>query len=206
MGVQYDSYFERIPDSVFVAISSGCQMGDRAYGMIFASEPKLFESKYAASLRNRIHDKALQAYLEDKLSGESGIKVEPLMTSFGNCVASIKGDRYRILPCRVRNAEDLPMPAKYKVAACECNPDDDASQISLFDLVDSGDRSYVQFLLTLFFAGEATKAALVLPNRSMTAILTHRQIVYVPMSVEDMQYQERKLPQLIAEVAKDAAI
>lgn len=199
----YDSLFERVPGALLRTISNGCRMGDMAYEQITKSEPRLFYSKYIGGLRSRLHDKAIQLYLEERLKTEKMVQVFSKHTGFGNYVASISGKDFGIIPCHVSEMGGLPAPARYKYKACESNPDEDVAQTSLFTPPVADDYSYIQFFATTYFDGMNTIATLVLPNRSLSSILYQRPIMSFVMTDEEVQYQERKVPKLIAEVAEE---
>lgn len=200
---QYDRLFERVPGAVLRTISNGCRMGDVAYEQIVKSEPRLFASQYIGGIRSKIHDKAIQLYVEDRLKNDKSIQVFSKHTGFGNYVASICGNDFGIIPCHVSEMGGLPAPAKYKYRACESNPDEDTTQMSLFMPPVADGYSYIQFFVTTFFDGMNTIATLVLPNRSLSMVLDQRPIMSVVMNDEEVQYQERKIPKLISEVAEN---
>lgn len=198
----YDRLFERVPGSVLNMISNGCKMGDAAYNQIAKSEPRLFSSKYIGTLRSRLHDKAIQMYLEDRLQNEKSIQVYSKHTGYGNYIANICCNDFGIIPCHVPEMGTLPAPAKYKCKACENNPTWNADQTSLFTPPIVDDYLYVQFFVTTYFNGMDTVATLVLPDRSFSSILGQRPIMSVIMTDEEVMYQERKIPKLISEVAE----
>ena len=134
MSTAYDSFFDRIPPRLLHIIVNGCTLGDRAFQQIIDSDPALLNSSYMKCLRTRIHDKALQKCLHDRIiaSGIPHITVYSQDTGFGNQVATVCGDDFSLIPCHILSRGIMPAAAKYKIKACENNPGDDYGQQSLF--------------------------------------------------------------------------
>ena len=134
LSTAYDSFFDRIPPRLLHIIVNGCTLGDRAFQQIIDSDPALLNSSYMKCLRTRIHDKALQKCLHDRIiaSGIPHITVYSQDTGFGNQVATVCGDDFSLIPCHILSRGIMPAAAKYKIKACENNPGDDYGQQSLF--------------------------------------------------------------------------
>lgn len=207
MSEMYDRFFNRIPTPLLGLISNGCRLGDAAYKQITKSDSRFFNSLYVHGLRPKLHDKAIQMYLEDRLQNKDAVHVFSKHTGFGNRVAVIYGNDFGIIPCHVSKMGKLPSLAKYKLNACESNPDNDITQTSLLMPPVAEDYTYIQFFLTFYFNGMNSIPTLVLPNRSISTILDYRPIISVVTDVdmdnEEIQRRERIIPKLISEVAKE---
>lgn len=197
----YDYLFNRIPAQLFTGIGNGCILGDKAYEQITNSDSNLFRSKYMYGLRSRIHDKAIQLYLSDRLGKITSIQLFGNNVGFGNRVLLISGDGFSINPCHVSAIGSLPTIAKYKLKASQSNPGDTDAQMNLFKPPISQDYKHVYFLIALYFDGMRTIPVMLIPNNDFTTILSSRPILStVDSNDEEIAYQERAMPKLISEV------
>ena len=203
MSSYYEHLFRRIPNDVVKYIGYGCSMGDKAYAQMVESEPRLFNSRYIYGLRSRLHDKAIQMYLEDRMSKNSAVTVSCMNTGYGNRVLLISGNGYSINPCHIAKEDTLPYPAKYKRKAAANNPGESDSQLNLLVPPVAKDYYSIYFILTTFFDGSSTRARLIIPDNKFSCILDSMPIFSVIQSEEEVIYQERKLPKLISEVEKE---
>lgn len=199
----YGQFFDRIPDTIIRGIGNGCNIGDKAYNLISTSEPRLFGSKYTYGLRTRIHDKAIQLYLHDRLDGINSVQLYSKNTGFGNRILYISGKDFIMTPCHVTQMDELPYPAKYKLKSAAGNPGDDSSQLTLFAPPVVQQYLNVYFLISIYFEGMNTIPKIVLPNNSFTRILESKSVLSVITSEEENAYQERIIPRLIHEVEKE---
>lgn len=198
-----NSFFDRIPDVLIKGIGNGCVFGDKAFSQIHQSEPRFFDSVYSYGLRSRIHDKAIQFYLDERLADNAFIQIDKKDVGFGNRVLFISGKDYLITPCHVSQLGVLPCPAKYKKNAATGNPGNELYQLSLFTPPVSKTFTNVYFVLSTYFDGNNTIPKLVMPNNNFTEILDSRPIFSEFMSEEETTYQERIMPKLISEVEKE---
>ncbi|KAF5059503.1 hypothetical protein DSECCO2_335320 [anaerobic digester metagenome] len=197
----YTKFFERIPEQVLIAIGNGCNLGDKAFAQVMESDQALLRSQFMYGLRSRIHDKSIQMYLYDRLSGNKLVSVFCKNTGFGNRIVSIFGSGFSIASCHISERAVLPSPARYKLKDCENNPGKEFAQLNLFNPPYAKDYANVHFIITTFFDGMKTIPTLVLPDNSFSVILDSMPILAVT-TTEETAYQERKLPQIISEVEK----
>jgi hypothetical protein len=205
LSTAYDSFFDRIPPRLLHIIVNGCTLGDRAFQQIIDSDPALLNSSYMKCLRTRIHDKALQKCLHDRIiaSGIPHITVYSQDTGFGNQVATVCGDDFSLIPCHILSRGIMPAAAKYKIKACENNPGDDYGQQSLFTPPYAEKYGSITFFVTTFFDGSKTEPTLVLPDKTFSRILYSWPILSTSAfepSEDDIAYQKRIFPTLISEV------
>ena len=99
MSTAYDSFFDRIPPRLLHIIVNGCTLGDRAFQQIIDSDPALLNSSYMKCLRTRIHDKALQKCLHDRIiaSGIPHITVYSQDICLGNYLRKAIGSMSRMM-------------------------------------------------------------------------------------------------------------
>lgn len=202
----YDGFFARIPGKLLADISRGCTLGDKAFQQVMESDPDLLGSPYMYGLRSRIHDKAVQMYMHERVETNGLARVYCKNTGFGNRVATICGENFSLMPCHVSERGVLPLPAKYKVKACENNPGEDYGQLNLFAPPYAEKFSNINFFVTVFFDGMVTIPTVVLPDKTFSKILNSWPIPAVVASempnVEQV-YQERLLPKLLSEVQNE---
>ena len=202
----YDGFFARIPGKLLANISNSCTLGDKAFQQVMESDPNLLRSPYMYGLRSRIHDKAVQMYMHERIETSGLARVYCKDTGFGNRVAAICGDTFNLMPCHVSERGALPSPAKYKIKACENNPGQDYGQLNLFAPPYAENFSNISFFVTIFFDGMVTVPTVVLPDKTFSKILNSwpiSAVVASDMPNEDQVYQERLLPKLLSEVQNE---
>lgn len=205
----FDEFFGRIPERVLASISNGCTLGDKAFRQVMESDPELLGSPYMYGLRSRIHDKAVQMYLHDRVAATGLAQVYSKNTGFGNRVATIFGDDFSIMPCHVSERGTLPPVAKYKVKACENNPGKDYGQQNLFTPPYAEKYSNINFFVTVFFDGMVAEPTIVLPDKTFTTILRSWSlptVVAAETSETERSYQERVMPRLLSEVKHEREV
>lgn len=199
----YNTLFSRLPKSLLTGISKGCRFGDSAYRQILNSEPKLFSSPYIHGIPSRVHEKAIHLYLEDFCSSDVDIILSQQHIGFGNHILRIDGKGFMMHPCHVSTIDALPSTAKYKRKAAKNNPGFDINQLNLFSPPVAPTYKDIYFVLSLYFDGYTANPCIVIPDNRFLSILASKSIVSIVSSEEyeeDIAYQERKMPQLIAEV------
>lgn len=202
----YDDFFARIPKKLLVDLSNGCTLGDKAYQQVIESDGSLLNSPYMYGLRSRIHDKAVQMYMHDRVENSGLARVYCKNTGFGNRVATICGDGYSLMPCHISERNTLPPSAKYKIKACENNPGNDYGQLNLFTPPCAESFSSVNFFVTTFFDGMVTEPSVILPDRDFSKILCSWSIpavIATEMPKIEEVYQKRIMPKLLSEVQNE---
>lgn len=207
MSLDYNLFFDRVPEELLRCIGNGCNMGDKAYAQLIDNDPKLFSSNYMRTLRSRIHDKAIQMYISERLSNIESIQLSEMNTGFGNRVLLISNKNFSINACHITKLGLLPFPAKYKLTASRNNPGDEYKQLNIFthpSARSAKDYSNVYFIITTFFNGTTTIPNLVLPNNKFTNILDSKPIISIISSDEKEEnvYQQRRIPKLIEEAKR----
>ena len=209
MDLVYNSFLDRIPKLLLVGISNGCTLGDKAFQQVMESDPELLNGQYMYGLRSRIHDKAIQMYLHDRIESCGVAQVYAKNTGFGNRVATIFGNDYSIMPCHISARGTLPPTAKYKVKACENNPGKDFGQQNLFSPPYAEKYTSINFFITVFFNGMMTEATIILPDKTFTTILCSWSlptVIATETSENEQLYQKRIMPKLLSEVQNEREV
>lgn len=206
MALIYDSFLSRIPQPLLACLSNGCTLGDKAFQQVMESDTKFLNGQYMQGLRSRIHDKAIQMYLHDRVESSGVAQVYAKNTGFGNRVATIFGDDYSIMPCHISTRGTLPVTAKYKVKACENNPGKDFGQQNLFAPPYAKNYTFINFFITIYFNGMMTEATIILPDKTFTTILhswSLPTVMAAKTSESEQLYQKRIMPKLLSEVQNE---